>query len=92
MLLLFNNPQMQFLQLFWIDFAGSVDQWEQFAPNDPLFGIQPDMSVDYGWRLGQLAPRGEKGVLQVPLEQFMRLNCNPFFAYQLERMRHFVSK
>jgi len=81
------------LGLAWPDQLFSLSHLAvPFAPNDPLFGIQPDMSVDYGWRLGQLAPRGEKGVLQVPLEQFMRLNCNPFFAYQLERMRHFVSK
>ena len=57
-----------------------------------LFGIEPDMRVDYGWRLGMLAPRGEKGVLQVPIDQFMRLNCNPFFSYQAERMRAFVQK
>ena len=52
-----------------------------FRPDDPLFGIQPDQSVSYGLRLGLLAPRGERGVLTVPSEQFMRLNCNPFFAY-----------
>ncbi len=81
------------LGLAWPDQLFSLSHLAvPFAPNDPLFGIEPDMSVDYGWRLGQLAPRGEKGVLQVPLEQFMRLNCNPFFAYQLERMRHFVAR
>ena len=81
------------LGLAWPDQLFSLSHLAvPFAPNDPLFGIEPDMSVDYGWRLGQLAPRGEKGVLQVPLEQFMRLNCNPFFAYQLERMRHFVER
>jgi alpha-beta hydrolase superfamily lysophospholipase len=63
-----------------------------FAATDPLFGIEPDMSVSYGPRLGRLAPRGEKGVLDVPIDQFMRLNCNPFFPYQAERMRAFVSR
>jgi alpha-beta hydrolase superfamily lysophospholipase len=52
-----------------------------FRPDDPLFGIDPDLSKDYGLRLGLLAPRGEKGVLSVPIDQFMRLNCNPFFPY-----------
>lgn len=52
-----------------------------FRPDDPLFGIAPDLSQDYGLRLGLLAPRGERGVLTVPLDQFMRLNCNPFFPY-----------
>ncbi len=36
-----------------------------FRPDDPLFGINPDMSVSYGLRLGLLAPRGERGVLSV---------------------------
>ena len=63
-----------------------------FAPNDPLFGIEPDMSVSYGPRLGLVAPRGEKGVLDVPLEQFLRLNCNPFFPYVEERIKEFLPK
>ena len=61
-----------------------------FRPDDPLFGITPDTSVSYGWRLGQLAPRGERGVLSVSTDQFMRLNCNPFFPYVEERIRAFV--
>jgi hypothetical protein len=48
------------------------------------------MSVSYGPRLGLIAPRGEKGVLDVPLDQFLRLNCNPFFPYVAERIREFV--
>ncbi|HYX19963.1 MAG TPA: alpha/beta fold hydrolase [Thermoanaerobaculia bacterium] len=52
-----------------------------FRPDDPLFGIAPDLSKDYGLRLGLLAPRGERGVLSVPIDQLMRLNCNPFFPY-----------
>jgi hypothetical protein len=80
------------LGLAWPDQLFSLSHLAvPFSPNDPLFGIEPDTSVDYGWRLGRLAPRGEKGVLQVPIDQFMRLNCNPFFPYQLERMRAFVT-
>jgi alpha-beta hydrolase superfamily lysophospholipase len=63
-----------------------------FRPDDPLFGIAPDMSADYGLRLGLLAPRGEKDVLTVPLDQFMRLNCNPFFPYQEARIRETIRK
>lgn len=61
-----------------------------FRPDDPLFGIQPDMSIDYGARLGTLAPRGERDVLTVPASQFMRLNCNPFFPYLEARMRRAI--
>ncbi|HEY1252569.1 MAG TPA: alpha/beta fold hydrolase [Thermoanaerobaculia bacterium] len=63
-----------------------------FRPDDPLFGINPDMSVGYGPRLGLLAPRGERGVLSVSTDQFMRLNCNPFYPYVEERIRAFVPK
>ena len=63
-----------------------------FAPDDPLFGLDPDPNVSYGPRLGLLAPRGERGVLSVPIEQFLRLNCNPFFPYLEERVREFVDK
>ncbi len=63
-----------------------------FAFDDPLFGLDPDMSVDYGLRLGLVAPRGEKGVLDVPISQFMRLNCNPFFPYVEKRIEEFVTR
>ncbi len=61
-----------------------------FAVDDPLFGIEPDLRVDYGLRLGKLAPRGERGVLDVSTDQFMRLNCNPFFPYLERRMIDFL--
>ena len=63
-----------------------------FRPDDPLFGIQPDSRTDYGERLGLLAPRGERDVLAVPAEQFMRLNCNPFFPYVEARVREWIGK
>src|SRR5215475_9927293 len=63
-----------------------------FRPDDPLFGIAPDLSQDYGLRLGLLAPRGEKGVLTVPIDQLMRLNCNPFVAYEEARIREAIRK
>ena len=58
-----------------------------FRPDDPLFGIAPDMNADYGARLGLMAPRGERGVLKVPIDSWMRLNCNPFYGYLEERVR-----
>ncbi len=58
-----------------------------FRADDPLFGLAPDMSVDYGVRLGLMAPRGERGVLAVPMDQWMRLNCNPFYGYLEARVR-----
>lgn len=61
-----------------------------FAPDDPLFGIEPDMSENYGLRLGLLAPRGERSVLMVPMDNFMRLNSNPFFPYVERRILEWI--
>jgi pimeloyl-ACP methyl ester carboxylesterase len=61
-----------------------------FRFDDPLFGLQPDTSVSYGLRLGTLAPRGERGALTVPIDQWMRINCNPFFPYEEARIREWM--
>lgn len=61
-----------------------------FATDDPLYGIEPDAREDYGLRLGQLEPRGERGVLAVSVEDLMRLSCNPFFPYLESRVREWI--
>ena len=61
-----------------------------FAPDDALYGLAPDMTVDYGVRLGLLAPRGEGSVLSVPIQDFLRLKSNPFFPYVERRMTEWV--
>jgi alpha-beta hydrolase superfamily lysophospholipase len=62
-----------------------------FRFDDPLFGLQPDTRANYGLRLGTMAPRGERGALTVPIDQWMRLNCNPFFPYEEIRMREWIA-
>lgn len=51
-----------------------------FAPDDPVFGTRGPGDVD-GLFLGALEPRGERALLVVPVEQFMRLSYNPFYSY-----------
>lgn len=48
------------------------------APDDPLYGLSCPV--------GGAAPHGEKGVLTVPMDQFMRLYSNPFFPYLREKV------
>jgi alpha-beta hydrolase superfamily lysophospholipase len=55
-----------------------------FPVTDPLYGSQPDTQESYGLRLGTLTPRGERGVLVVPLDALVRISSNPFYPY-LER-------
>jgi alpha-beta hydrolase superfamily lysophospholipase len=56
-----------------------------FPGNDPVYGgDHPDKSP--GIHLGSLALRGEKGVLQVPAADMLRLRWNPFYSYLEERI------
>jgi alpha-beta hydrolase superfamily lysophospholipase len=61
-----------------------------FRPDDPLYGLEPDTSENYGVRLGQIQLRGERGVLTVAEDDLMRLGSNPFFAYIEERTRQWL--
>ena len=62
-----------------------------FSSDDPLYGIAADRTAGYPLRLGLLAPRGEKSLLIVPIEDFMRLKSNPFFPYVERRIAGWVS-
>lgn len=61
-----------------------------FAPDDPLFGLAPDLREDYGIRIGLIAPRGERSVLSAPMETFTRLTSNPFFPYVERRIAEWI--
>jgi hypothetical protein len=41
-------------------------------------------------RIGDWAPRGEKGLLAISMNNVMRLRFNPFLPYQRERIRDWV--
>jgi alpha-beta hydrolase superfamily lysophospholipase len=58
-----------------------------FPIDDPLYGLEPDLAEDYGIRLGQLEPRGERNVLLLSADDLMRISSNPFFPYLEERLR-----
>jgi alpha-beta hydrolase superfamily lysophospholipase len=55
-----------------------------FAPDDPVFGAAAQDGSP-GIRVGALEPRGERQLLVVPVEQFMRLSYNPFYSYLEDR-------
>ncbi len=57
-----------------------------FAPDDPIYGQAPDTLPPWGVPLGSVEPRGERRLLNVPIELFMRLRHNPFFPYIEERL------
>ncbi len=52
-----------------------------FPVTDPLYGSQPGPDECFGLNLGTLTPRGERGVLMVPLDALVRISSNPFYPY-----------
>ena len=57
-----------------------------FPESDDLYGRLPDPPPTFGLRLGRVEPRGERTVLTVPLDQWMRLTWNPFFPWLESRV------
>lgn len=59
------------------------------SPKDPLYG-GPDAGNSPGIKLGDIAFRGERGVLQIPATAMLRLRWNPFYSYMEWRLLEFV--
>jgi alpha-beta hydrolase superfamily lysophospholipase len=60
-----------------------------FPPDDPLYGRYPP-EVGGQVFLGQLAIRGERGVLKLPAQWLLRLRHNPFYDYQEQRVLNWI--
>ena len=41
-------------------------------------------------QIGKLALRGERGVLQIPAADMLRLRWNPFYSYMEQRLLEFT--
>ena len=57
-----------------------------FPLSDPLYGMHPDTTEDYGANLGAMATRGERGILVVSIDSLARMSSNPFFDVILQRI------
>jgi len=57
-----------------------------FPLSDPLYGLEPDTSEDYGANLGAMATRGERGTLIVSIDSLARMSSNPFFDFVMQRV------
>ena len=60
-----------------------------FPPDDPVYG-GPSAAESPGIQLGNLALRGEHGVLRVSGTDLLRLRWNPFFDYVQSRILKFM--
>ena len=60
-----------------------------FRPDDMLYG-DGSLSNDSNVVLGALAPRGERDVLLLDPEFFLRIRHNPFFEFQSQRLTQWL--
>lgn len=63
-----------------------------FPPENPIYGDGSSIEGGTGIVLGALAPRGERGMLRLSADYFMRARYNPFFSYQAERLTHWLEQ
>ena len=56
-----------------------------FSPTDPVYGESPVEGNDQVF-LGNLAIKGERGILKIPGEWLLRLRYNPFYDYMQARI------
>jgi len=60
-----------------------------FPADDPLYGVA-DSPVKTGIRLSKITLRGEKGVVNIPAAEVLRLRWNPFYPYLEQRVLSFL--
>ncbi len=79
-------PSLRDLGMRWPDNVFSLSHVAiPFPPDDPIYG-KAGSGGDYGLLIGALEPRGERRLLTVPADLFLRLRHNPFFPYIEERL------
>jgi alpha-beta hydrolase superfamily lysophospholipase len=62
-----------------------------FPEGDDLYGRLPEPPPTFGLRLGRVEPRGERAVLTVPFDQWMRLTWNPFYPWLEARVSEWAA-
>jgi len=78
------------LDLAWPDRLYSLSHVAlPFPEDDPLYG-HIDTGTNPGIRLGNLAPRGERGILRISAADMLRLRWNPFYTYLERRVLEFT--
>jgi alpha-beta hydrolase superfamily lysophospholipase len=62
-----------------------------FPPDDPLYGERPPGNDDVLF-LGQMAIRGERGLMKISSDWLLRLRHNPFYDYLEWRLLEWIGK
>lgn len=87
-----TQSSVKSLDLAWPEQVFSLSHLAlPFPMSDPLYGLTPDRSENYGVRIGLMLPRGERSVLLIGSDAITRLYCNPFFPYVEQRVRDWIA-
>ncbi len=79
-----REPEYHDLNLEWPPGVYSLSHIAlPFPSDDPIYGRYQSGGKLH---LGALAPRGERGVLSLSADYFLRLRYNPFYEYQKNRI------
>ncbi len=85
-----TGPQSNDLHLLWPEEVFSLTHVAlPFAPGDALYGGEP-VGWSPGIELGNLALRGERGVLQISAASMLRLRWNPFYSFMEKHALEFL--
>lgn len=63
-----------------------------FPLDDSLYGLFPEGPPEFGVHLGNVAAHGERGALVVGLDTLLRLSCNPFYDYMIDRIAETIPR
>ncbi|MFV1995556.1 MAG: alpha/beta hydrolase, partial [Verrucomicrobiales bacterium] len=88
-----NNSKMKKdrLDLSWPEDVYSLSHISlPFAVSDPLYGSGEVSDGEVGYNLGNVALRGERGVLRISPADQLRLRWNPFYPYLEGRALRFI--
>ena len=85
-----ERPTVVDAGLSWSDSQYSLSHVAlPFPPDDPLYGGRT-LEESPGISIGDIALRGERGVLQISASDMLRLRWNPFYAFVEHRLLDFV--
>ncbi len=60
-----------------------------FSVDDPLYGAS-DAVVSPGIALSKITLRGERGVINIPAAEMLRMKWNPFYPYLEQKVMRFL--
>jgi hypothetical protein len=85
-----EKSDVEYLNIAWPRGVASLSHIAlPFPPDDPLYGQRPPESGKLLF-LGDMAIKGERGLLKIPESWLLRLRYNPFYSYFKRRILEWI--